>query len=96
MLDESTRAAILKLHQEGHGSRAIAHMLQVSRGAVKDVIKAGHARVPRVPRSEKGTPCREQILELHARCKGNLVRVHEELTALGVVISYPGERGHEV
>jgi transposase len=90
MLDESTRAAILKLHQEGHGSRAIAHMLQVSRGAVKDVIKAGHARVPRVQRGEKGTPCREQILELHARCKGNLVRVHEELTALGVVLSYPG------
>jgi hypothetical protein len=88
MLDESTRVAILKLHQERQGSREIARILGVSRGAVKKVITAGDARVPRVQRSEKGEPCRAQILELFAGCKGNLVRVHEELTTQGVVLSY--------
>jgi hypothetical protein len=88
MLDESTRVAILKLHQERQGSREIARILGVSRGAVKKVIQAGDARVPRVQRSEKGEPCRAQILELFAGCKGNLVRVHEELTTQGVVLSY--------
>jgi hypothetical protein len=32
---------------------------------------------------------RERILELHANCKGNLMRVHEELLADGAEMSYP-------
>jgi hypothetical protein len=89
MLDESTRAAILRLRQEGHGTRTIARMLDVSRGAVQQVIRDGQSRVPRMARAEKAEPCRTQILELHATCKGNLVRVHEELARAGVGISYP-------
>jgi hypothetical protein len=89
MLDESTRGAILRLRQEGHGTRTIARMLDVSRGAVQQVIRDGQSRVPRLVRAEKAEPCRTQILELHATCKGNLVRVHEELVRAGVDISYP-------
>jgi hypothetical protein len=45
--------------------------------------------VPEITRPEKAEPYRQQILDLLASCKGNLVRVHEELTATGAVLSYP-------
>jgi hypothetical protein len=40
-------------------------------------------------RAEKAEPYRQQILDLWISCKGNLVRVHEELTADGARLSYP-------
>ncbi len=40
-------------------------------------------------RPEKAEPYRQQILELFDQCKGNLVRVHEELLAGGAALSYP-------
>jgi hypothetical protein len=40
-------------------------------------------------RAEKAAPYRQQILELFEQCQGNLVRVHEELLAGGVELSYP-------
>jgi len=89
MLDQSTRVAILRLHEEGHGARAIARALQISRGAVKRVLAAGTAEVPEMTRAETAEPYREQILELLSRCKGNLVRVHEEIVAAGAKLSYP-------
>jgi hypothetical protein len=88
MHDESTRQAILRLGEAGHGPRAIARALQISRGAVKKVLAAGTAEVPALARAELGEPYREQILELLARCKGNLVRVHEELVGAGATLSY--------
>ena len=39
--------------------------------------------------AETAEPWRLQILELLARCKGNLVRVHEEVVAAGADLSYP-------
>jgi hypothetical protein len=45
--------------------------------------------VPRLERTEKAEPHRDQIVELYQQCRGNLVRVHEELIATGVSISYP-------
>jgi len=45
--------------------------------------------VPRLERAEKAAPYRDQIGELFQQCRGNLVRVHEELVAQGVAISYP-------
>jgi len=89
MLDETTRSAVLRLRQEGHGTRAIARALGVSRGTVKAVLARGDAGVPPLDRSEKAEPYREQILELYASCKGNLVRVHEELLLVGAQLSYP-------
>lgn len=89
MLDESTRSAVLRLRKEGHGTRTIARALGISRGAVQEVIREGKAEVPALDRAEKAEPFREQILALHASCKGNLVRVHEELVAVGAELSYP-------
>jgi hypothetical protein len=39
-------------------------------------------------RPEKAEPHRQEILELYADCKGNLVRVHEDLVAAGADLSY--------
>ena len=89
MLDQSTRAAILKLQQQGHSIRGIARAMKLSRGAVRQVLRAGTELVPHLVRAEKAAPYHEQILELYARCKGNLVRVHEELLATGAQLSYP-------
>jgi transposase len=89
MLDQGTRAAILKLEQQGHSIRGIARALKLSRGAVREVLRSATEIVPRLVRAEKATPYREQILELYALCKGNLVRVHEELLAQGAQLSYP-------
>jgi len=89
MLDQSTRAAILKLREQGHSIRGISRALQVSRGAVRDVLRSATEIVPTLVRPEKATPYRDQILELYARCQGNLVRVHEELVASGAPFSYP-------
>ena len=52
MLDQSTRAAILKLKQQGHSIRGIARALQVSRGAVRDVLRSGTEIVRTLVREE--------------------------------------------
>jgi transposase len=88
MLDQTTRTAILKLHDAGHGARAIARALHVSRGTVKRVLASRLAQPPPLPRTERAEPYREQILESYERCKGNLMRVHEDLVALGLQLSY--------
>jgi transposase len=89
MLDESTRSAVLRLRSEGHGTRTIARALGISRGAVKEIVSEGKAQVPAMEREEKAEPYRERILALFASCKGNLVRVHEELAVEGAKLSYP-------
>lgn len=89
MLDEDTRTAILRLHAEGHGSRKIARALGIARDSVRRIISCGSASVPPFVRAELAEPWREQILELHARYAGHLGRVHDALTELGAVISYP-------
>jgi len=88
MLDEAARSAVLRLHAEGHGTRAIGQALGISRGAVRRVVREGRAQVPRLERAEKAGAYRDRILELYAACKGNLVRVHEELLSAGAELSY--------
>lgn len=88
MLDQATRATILRLREEGHGTRTIARVLNISRGAVRVVCDEGSSEVPRLERDEKAGPYRDRILELYASCKGNLVRVHEELVSEGAAFSY--------
>src|SRR6266542_3140998 len=88
MLDQSTRAAILKLRQQGHSIRGIARAMKLSRGVVREVLRSGSEAVPKMVRQEKATPYRDEILELYQGCKGNLVRVHEELVASGAQLSY--------
>jgi transposase len=90
MLDESIRTSILALREAGRGTRAIARALSISRNAVKAVLADGRATPPPFARLEKGEALRDEILALLASCKGNLVRVHEELVAQhGLPLSYP-------
>lgn len=88
MLDEASRTAILRLAEAGRGARAIARAMGISRNAVRKVLRSGSAEAPRLARAEKAEPHRDEILELHATCGGNLVRVHEELVARGAALSY--------
>jgi transposase len=89
MLEQGIRHAILELQRRGQGVRAIARALQVSRAAVRDVLRRGSAEVPRLARQEKALEHRDDILRLLHECEGSLMRVHEELTKAGLQLSYP-------
>ncbi len=93
MLDQSQRTAILELRNRGHGIRAIARALKLSRKAVRDVLGSGSNEVPPVQREERAAGHLDEILDLYASCKGNLVRVHEELLAAGASLSYQALTG---
>lgn len=93
MLDQSQRAAILELVAAGHSVRTIAAALSVSREAVQAVMESGSALVPHIVRPERGEPWRDEILAQWAACKGNLVRVHEELVKQGAGLSYQALTG---
>jgi transposase len=88
MLSQSQRTTILELHAQGVKKREIARVLGISRLTVRKVLRSNSTQVPILQRAEKAEPYRQQILELLPRCKGNLVRVHEELAASGAVLSY--------
>ena len=89
MLTQAQRTTILELSTQGVGKREIARVLGVSRVAVRKVLRSNSTAVPELQRAEKAATYRQQILELFDRCKGNLVRVHEELVAAGAELSYP-------
>src|SRR5205807_3197775 len=89
MLSQAQRTAILELSSKGVGKREIAQVMRLSRPTVRKVLRENSSNVPEIQRAEKAEPYREQILELLTSCKGNLVRVHEELVAGGAALSYP-------
>ena len=88
MLDLDTRTAVLRLHAEGHGIRALARAVGISRQAVREILKSGSKEAPRLVREEKAEPYLAQVQELYQECCGNMVRVWEELAAAGVELSY--------
>jgi len=88
MIDQTTRTAILRLRKAGHGIRAIARALDIARQTVRDVLESGSVEVPALHRDAKAAEYRDDILALYASCKGNLVRVHEELERAGAKLSY--------
>ena len=88
MLDQSLRNTILTLKRKAWSTRQIARELRISRQTVKKVLRTGSASPPSILRAEKAEPYRDEILELYPFCKGNLVRVHEELIARGAELSY--------
>jgi transposase len=88
MLSQNQRTTILELHAQGVSKREIARVLKISRLSVRKILRANSAQVPKLLRPEKAEPYRQQILELLDSCKGNLVRVQEELAASGVNLSY--------
>src|SRR5271165_3362048 len=88
MLSQAQRATILELSAKGVSKHEIAQVLRVSRLTVRKVLRSNSTNVPEIQRPEKAEPYRPQILDLLASCKGNLVRVHEELRASGAALSY--------
>jgi predicted transcriptional regulator len=90
MLSQNQRTAILELAGQGVSRHEIARVLKISRGTVKKVLRSGSASIAAVERAEKCEPYRQQILDLLSSCKGNLVRVLEELAAQGANLSYSG------
>src|SRR5215510_9736160 len=88
MLSQAQRTTILELNTQGVSKREIARVLGISRVAVRKVLRSNSIAVPELQRTEKAEPYRQQILELFDQCKGNLVRVHEDLVAAGAEISY--------
>ena len=83
MLSQAQRTTILELHAKGVSKREIARVLGISRPTVRKVLRSKATEVPELRRPEKAEPYRDSILELFSSCKGNLVRVHEELVASG-------------
>jgi transposase len=93
LIHQDVRTAILALRRQGHGTRAIARALKVSRWAVRAVLRSGSAEVPQPSRPEKAEAHEADVRELYERCKGNMVRVHEELLRLGASLSYQALTG---
>lgn len=88
MLDQSLRETILELFKKDVPKRHIARLLKISRNTVGKVIEAQTAKPPKIIRPEKIERHRDEILDLYSTCRGNLVRVHEELQAQGARFSY--------
>lgn len=79
MINLETRTAILRLREEGHGTRTIAKALGISRETVKRTLGSGPASVEGTSRESSLDPYLEAVTTLEKICEGNLVRVWEEL-----------------
>lgn len=88
MTPREKRIAILEMHKHGVSVRAIADALDASRNTVRDVIASGNPERPAMKRESQLAEQIERVRELHVACKGNVVRVHEELEASGIVVAY--------
>jgi hypothetical protein len=88
MKDQETRVAILRLRREGHGAKAIARMLSISKNTVKAVLADGSHEVPVFSRASVLDDHLDRVRELFLSCKGNRVRVQEELSAGGISVAY--------
>jgi transposase len=88
VLDQETRRLILQLHDKGMTVRAIARLVTHSRPTVTRVIES-QSDEPNLPgRASMLDKHRTEIVRLIGTCRGNLVRVHEELNEVGVKHSY--------
>ncbi|NOQ48113.1 MAG: IS21 family transposase [Methanococcoides sp.] len=77
MITPAYRATILQMKEKGIGIHEISRTLKVARNTVRDVIKNG-AKVPHVKESQYNDHL-PVVKDLFRECKGNLVRVKEEL-----------------
>ena len=93
-LDQETRRMILQLKGKGLGSRAIARIVRHSRKVVMEVLASGQEEPPASSRTSLLDPHREEVERLLQTCQGNLVRVHEELLAQGLTLSYSTLAGY--
>ena len=89
MISQELRIAVLTLHRQGHGSRKIAKDLEIGRTAVLEIIRSGQAGTVRRGKAHRLDPVIEVLRELHLSCRGNLVRVAEELASQhGIAVAY--------
>jgi transposase len=89
MIATDKRKAIFLLHQEGMPASEIARKLGVSRNTVRDIIRQGGVRPPRV-RTDKKRLDEELLRRLYHQCQGRVVRVHEKLAEEeGIAVCYP-------
>ncbi len=77
MITPAFRETILQMKEKGTGIHEISRTLKVARNTVRKVIKNG-AKVPHVKESQY-TEHLPIIKDLFRECKGNVVRVREEL-----------------
>ncbi len=90
MISQELRMAVLTLKGQGHSSRKIAQDLELGRNAVREIIASGRAQVAaRQGKPHRLEPYIDGLRALHTECRGNLVRVCEELAARhGVAVPY--------
>src|SRR5271157_3445705 len=89
MIATDKRKAIFLLHQGGMTASEIARKLGVSRNTVRDIIRQGGVRPPRV-RTDKKRLDEELLRRLYHQCQGRMVRVHEKLVEEeGIAVCYP-------
>ena len=88
MTPREKRIAILEMHKHGVSVRAIADALDASRNTVRDVIASGNPERPAMQRESQLAEHIERVRELHVACRGNVVRVHEELEGAGILVGY--------
>lgn len=88
MTPREKRIAILEMHKHGVSVRGIADALDASRNTVREVIASGNPDRPAMKRESQLAEHIERVRELHTACKGNVVRVHEELEKAGIVVAY--------
>jgi transposase len=85
--DFETKTAVLRLRQQGHGLKTIARALGISKNTVKRLL--GEPDREPGARPWRLEPHAERLRALFADCKGNRVRVHEELAKAGISVPYP-------
>ena len=89
MLSQAQRTTILELHAQGVSKREIARVMRISRAdRAQSAALELHRRAGDAAGGEGRTiPAADP--RAFDTCKGNLVRVHEELVAGGAALSYP-------
>lgn len=89
MIEPDRRKALYQLHKSGMPLRAICRQFQLSRNAVRAIIRQQGA-VPQTVRKDKIHIDPELLGRLYHECDGWLQRVHERLVEEeGVQVSYP-------
>ena len=89
MIDPDKRNAIYQLHLAGRPLREISRQLQVSRNAVRAVIRQQGAR-PKTVRKDKIQIDPDLLRRLYQECEGWLQRMHEKLVEEHKIqVSYP-------
>ena len=88
VLDQETRRLILQLHEKDVSQRRIARLVGHSRPTVGKVITSGSEEPKTAGKRSVLDDHEDEIRRLIGLCRGNLVRVHEELTEAGVSHGY--------